>query len=245
MKKIIKSILRSVISKYSKPDPQKILNDLSRGGAKIGKKVAIFNTDGVFIDNTRPWLLSIGDYTKITKGVVILTHDYSLSTIRRTFGEYIGEGAKTVIGNNVFIGMNSIVLMGSSIGNNVIVGAGSVVHGSFPDNVVIAGNPAKIICTLEEHYLKRKSKTVNEAIECAKTFYERFGTMPKPKDLKAFFPLFAKREKGYLESVGINLNPVGDEKEELMECFFNSKPYWNDFEELLKAANLIDNEKQE
>lgn len=48
--------------------------------------------------------------------------------------------------------------MGTQLGNNVIVGAGSVVHGKFPDNVVIAGNPAKIICTLEEHYNNRKKR---------------------------------------------------------------------------------------
>ena len=51
------------------------------------------------------------------------------------------------IGNNVFLGVNAIVLMGAHIGNNSIVGAGSVVTGKFGDNSVIAGNPAKIIRT--------------------------------------------------------------------------------------------------
>lgn len=49
------------------------------------------------------------------------------------------------IGDNCFIGMNSIILKGTTIGNNVVVGAGSVVHGTFPDNCIIAGNPARII----------------------------------------------------------------------------------------------------
>jgi acetyltransferase-like isoleucine patch superfamily enzyme len=49
------------------------------------------------------------------------------------------------IGNNCFIGMNSIILKGTEIGDNSIIGAGSVVSGKFPDNVVVAGNPAKII----------------------------------------------------------------------------------------------------
>ena len=57
----------------------------------------------------------------------------------------------TTIGNNVFVGMRSIILMGVEIGDNVIVGAGSVVAGKIPSNCVCAGNPAKVICTLDQH----------------------------------------------------------------------------------------------
>lgn len=49
------------------------------------------------------------------------------------------------IGNNVWIGANAIILPGVEIGNNTIIGAGSVVTKSFGDNLIIAGNPAKII----------------------------------------------------------------------------------------------------
>ena len=44
----------------------------------------------------------------------------------------VGGGLPVCIGNNVFIGMNAIILMGTNIGNNSIVGAGSVVKGNFP-----------------------------------------------------------------------------------------------------------------
>lgn len=53
--------------------------------------------------------------------------------------------APITIGDNCFIGMNSVILKGTTLGDNVVVGAGSIVHGTFPDNCVIAGNPAKII----------------------------------------------------------------------------------------------------
>ena len=54
------------------------------------------------------------------------------------------------IGDGCFIGANSIILKGTTLGRNCVVGAGSVVSGNFPDNVIIAGNPAKIIRSNEE-----------------------------------------------------------------------------------------------
>ena len=54
-------------------------------------------------------------------------------------------GKPIIIGNHVWIGSKSIILKGVELGNNVVVAAGSVVTKSFPANVVIAGNPAKII----------------------------------------------------------------------------------------------------
>lgn len=61
-----------------------------------------------------------------------------------TIGSVRGKGVPK-IGNNVVISPNSILIGNITIGNNVFIGAGSVVTKSFPDNVTIAGNPAKII----------------------------------------------------------------------------------------------------
>ena len=54
------------------------------------------------------------------------------------------------IGKNVFIGMGSIILKGTQIGDNTVIGAGSVVSGVIPSNVVVAGNPAKVIREIEK-----------------------------------------------------------------------------------------------
>ena len=125
---------------------------LESQGIQVGKGTIFYGPETMQIDRSRPYLLTIGEYCKITSGVTILTHDYSRSVLRRAYGEVIGEGRRTTIGNNVFIGMNAIILMGTQIGDNVIIGAGSVVNGTIPSNVVVAGNPAKVIRTLDEHY---------------------------------------------------------------------------------------------
>ena len=79
-------------------------------GIKIGKGTYFFGTSNTIIDTQRPALLEIGDYCKIAAGVKILTHDYSRSVLRMKYGEVIGDARKTIIKNNVFIGIDSIIL---------------------------------------------------------------------------------------------------------------------------------------
>jgi serine acetyltransferase len=69
-------------------------------------------------------------------------------------GVVVGRNAKgfPVIGDNVYIASNSTVIGNIHIGNNVIIGAGSVVTKDIPDNSIVAGNPARIIKTLDESY---------------------------------------------------------------------------------------------
>lgn len=70
-----------------------------------------------------------------------INHEYRIKGLNKEHTAH----RPILIGDNCFIGMNSIILKGTTLGNNVVVGAGSVVHGKFPDNCIIAGNPAKII----------------------------------------------------------------------------------------------------
>ena len=54
------------------------------------------------------------------------------------------------IGDNVWIGGNTVVVPGVTIGSNVVIGAGSVVTKDIPDNVVAAGNPCRVIRPITE-----------------------------------------------------------------------------------------------
>lgn len=75
--------------------------------------------------------------------VCIYTATHPLDAETRISGlEY---GKPVVIGDNVWIGGNSVIVPGVTIENNVVVAAGSIVVNDIPDNVVVGGNPAKII----------------------------------------------------------------------------------------------------
>ena len=112
-----------------------------------------------------PSKIHIGENTVIAKGSIILVHDYSiecgLECIGKNNQDYEVQFLKDVyIGNNCFIGARTFILPGTTIGNNCIVGAGSVVSGNIPDNSVIAGNPAKIICETDK-WAQKKFKEKN------------------------------------------------------------------------------------
>lgn len=92
--------------------------------------------------------ISIGDYTRIGANCKIIDNDFHPIELQYRHdgqNEHYTRRAPITIGKDCFIGMNSIILKGTKLGNNVIVGAGSVVHGCFPDNCIIAGNPARIV----------------------------------------------------------------------------------------------------
>ena len=96
--------------------------------------------------------ISIGDNTLIGANTKIFDNDFHpLDVDARNNNQFDKLVLKPVeIGQNVFIGCNCIITKGTKIGDNCVIGAGSVVHGEFPDNVVIAGNPARIISVVEK-----------------------------------------------------------------------------------------------
>ena len=89
----------------------------------------------------------IGDNTLIGGNVKILDNDFHPIEVdaRNRDDKDAIRSKEIIIGENCFIGCNTLILKGSKIGARTVVGAGSVVCGEFPEDVVIAGNPAKII----------------------------------------------------------------------------------------------------
>jgi len=91
------------------------------------------------LDRLFPSGIHIDEFTLIASGVTILSHDHC----KRVDGHPLL--IDTHIGKRCFIAVNATILPGVSIGNEVIVGAGAVVPKDVPPNVIVAGNPARII----------------------------------------------------------------------------------------------------
>lgn len=237
--KKIKLIIKMVMFPNSYSE-ERFINYLKKLGIDIGEGCKIWSPNQVHIDVTRPHMLHIGDYVKITRNVTVLCHDYSRSVFVNyndslKIYENVGECAYTYIGNNVFIGVNSTILMGTHIGNNCIVGAGSVVSGSFPDNVVIAGNPAKVICSIDSLYKKKKNKQIESAKLYANQWYKLHGKYPNINEMtNAFAWLYLPHNQDTIKKYPKLFSFSGVDKILLSEKFKRTKSVYNSFEEFLE-----------
>lgn len=122
-------------------------------GVKIGDNCRIYIRDW----GSEPFLINLGNNITIAPGVKFSTHDGSYWIFREKDKRYYRYG-KISIGNNVFVGMNCIILPNVNIEDNVVVGAGSVITKDLECNNVYAGNPARKICTIDEFKIKMMKK---------------------------------------------------------------------------------------
>lgn len=147
-------------------DRERILNDLFEFKASgvwieipffcdYGENISIgentfVNTNCMFLDNNK---ISIGKNGLIAPYVQIYTASHPLKASERinrnrNKTRYLTSTKPVTIGDNVWIGGNSVIFPGVIIGNNVTIGAGSIVTKNIPDNVLAFGNPCEVKRTL-------------------------------------------------------------------------------------------------
>lgn len=117
-----------------------------RQGAQIGddNRLTIRNL------GQESYLIKIGNHCTIAPNVLFLSHDGATWVFTEEYPS-LQKFGPIIINDNCFIGMNSIILGNVTIGPNSIIGAGSVVTKDIPPNVVAAGNPAKVVSSIEKY----------------------------------------------------------------------------------------------
>ena len=223
----------------NKADSQSYIAHLKNIGTKIGDRVVIYAPRNTIIDETRPYLIEIGDDVKITYGVTILTHGYDWSVLARLNDRVLGSAGKVKIGNNVFIGMHTTILKGVTIGNNVIIGANSLVNKDIPDNVVVAGNPARVIMSIDDYYKKRLDAQLSEAVEVYKEYVGRFGVEPSKEIFDEFFFLFENGDEDTLPNSYKRQMSWGGRYEETLDNLRVTQKQFDGYEEFIEYARNL------
>ncbi len=162
----------------------------------------------------------------------ILTHGFDWSVLREKYGEVLSSSGKVVIEDNVFIGINTIILKGVRIGRDSIIGAGSVVTSDIPAGSVAAGNPCRVIMTIDQYYQSRKKKFIDEAKAYAHEIFVKTGRMPYQEEFWEEFPIFLSRNGDWGNI------PVKAQTGSAFINFLKSKPVYSSYEEFLINAGI-------
>lgn len=142
MKKVLKRLYYRLRSNHT-------TEDLINMGMKVGHN--FHRMHDVILDPSHCWLIQIGDNVIMAPRVHVLAHDASLINL-------VGHAriGNVIIGNNVFIGADSVILPNVTIGDNAIIGANSTVTRDVPANMIVGGCPAKVICSVDDYLQKNK-----------------------------------------------------------------------------------------
>ncbi len=125
-----------------------VIKTLRQMGVRIGERCRIYT--GNF--GSEPWLIRIGEHVCISNDVTFVNHD--LNWPFQDKYESLTSFGTIEVRDNCQIGIRATILPGVTIGPNAVVGACSVVANDVPPNTVVAGNPARPICTIDEYEQK-------------------------------------------------------------------------------------------
>lgn len=149
---IFTRIRRKIIRMFSSP-----VDYAKRIGVNIKGDLHIY---GTVHWGSEPWIITLGDNVHLTEGVSFLTHDAGVLIFKKDIPDL--ELTKPItVGNDVYIGANSMILPGVNIGNRVIIGCGTVVTKDVEDNSVVVGVPGKVIKNVDEYLEKAKNNSIH------------------------------------------------------------------------------------
>ena len=221
---------------------KKYIEYLRKCGSSIGKETVFLSPVHTDFDTGRARYISIADNCIICSGVSIIAHDYSWKILEKSHSKVLPSGGMPIkIGNNVFVGVNSTILGNVEIGDNVIIAAGSVVCRSLPSNTVCAGNPAKVVKTLDDYYKKREASVLADAINNARYIYEKTGRAPTMEEMRNFIVLFMPRTEENFRKYVYSYNCVGGDVNDYAEMIRMTEPLYPDLETFLRKE-VIDRE---
>lgn len=135
---------------------------------------------GIYNFGTEPWMIYLGNNVVIATGVRFINHDMSAEMLSQYLygtSKKLSKYGEIKVGNNVFIGADSIILPNVEIGDNVIVGAGSIISKNLDSNGVYVGN-GKSIMTFNE-YLE---KTLNYIKDSNPKYFRKYHNFFQLKD---------------------------------------------------------------
>lgn len=128
-----------------------------RRGVKIGKNCLICSSPMT----KESFLIEFGDNVTVSTNVTFITHDNSVKLLFPDKSDCFG---RIKIGNNCFVGENATILYGVTLNDKIIVAAGSVVTKSFmQSNIIIGGNPAKVISSWDIFKKKLAGKVISRS----------------------------------------------------------------------------------
>ena len=187
---IFKRIKRKIEYTWAIKSSKNYIAYLRNKGLSVGKDCFFQSPKTARVDITRPCLVEIGDHCYFLENFLLLTHDNVSKVFGPLYHDFLPSSGKVTIGNNVYFTRNCTVLKGVTIGDNCIIGFGSTVINDIPANSVAAGTPARVICTIEEYYRKRKEYSLKEAFALAQTIYKKTGRRPKVEEMWEEFPFW-------------------------------------------------------
>jgi acetyltransferase-like isoleucine patch superfamily enzyme len=136
-------------------------------GVTVGNNVTFYGMPPNMF-GTEPWLITIGNNVYITAGCQFITHDGATLILRQEVPD-LEITAPIIVGDDVYIGLRTMILPGVKIGNRCIIGAGSVVTKSIPDGYVAAGVPARVLKSTSEYLKSAQSRSLHFGHLSAKT----------------------------------------------------------------------------